>query len=213
MLAGSFIVLCAATSWAGPVKITIEPSGSMGGFGFSLIHAATNEMGTSGYYTGGNHLYNNISGFLLGDLSGTPGNNLTLSNILGSLTMDIVGMPGSEATLNITSGSFLAEQQDGLVDGELNYSLTGVPSPVSGTFYFDAIDFLSNPGPNRLSEISFVLWANNWDKEGGASRPDPGALGIDLKANIDAVPEPSTVLLIGTGFAALIGWRYRKSQR
>jgi len=210
VLACSITALCAATSWAGQVKITIEPSGNMGGFGYSLIHTATNEMGSSGYYTGGTYLYDNISGILLGDLSGTPG-NLSLLNIMGILTMDIVGMPGSEATLEITNGSFLDEQSSGLVDGELNYILTDGFGPVSGTFYFDAIDFMGDPGPNRLFEDSFVLWANNWVNEPGVDRPT-GALGIDLKANIEAVPEPTTLLLMGTGLAGLVAWRYRKSQ-
>ncbi|MCZ6800534.1 MAG: PEP-CTERM sorting domain-containing protein [Nitrospirae bacterium] len=156
-------------------------------------------------------MYDNISGFLLVDLSGNPG-NLTLLNIVGSLTMDIVGMPGSEATFNITSGSF-AQQPNGFVDGELNYILTGGPSAGSGTFYFDAINFMNNStGPNRFSETSLVVWANNWNKEGNESRPSYGALGVDLKGSIRAVPEPTTLLLIGTGFAGLIGWRYLKSQ-
>ncbi len=126
--------------------------------------------------------------------------------------MDIVGMPGSEATFNITSGSF-AQQPNGFVDGELNYILTGGPSAGSGTFYFDAINFMNNStGPNRFSETSLVVWANNWNKEGNESRPSYGALGVDLKGSIRAVPEPTTLLLIGTGFAGLIGWRYLKSQ-
>lgn len=212
VLAALLFLWCATTSWAGPVKITIEPSGSMGGFGYSLIHAGSSESGSHpGYYTGGTHLYDNITGFLLGDLSGDPG-SLTLLNIMGSLTTNIVGLPGA-ATISITSGS-LAQQANGFVDGELDYILTGGPNAGSGTFYFDAINFMNNgTGPNRLSETSLVLWANNWDYGSGASRPNSGALGVDLKGTINAVPEPSTVVLMATGLAALMGWRYRKSHK
>jgi hypothetical protein len=92
VLACAVTLLCAATSWAGPVKITIVPSGSMDGFGFSLIHSASNQSGTyPGYYTGGSYKYNNISGSLFGNLTGTPG-TLNLSGITGLLTANIVGV-------------------------------------------------------------------------------------------------------------------------
>ncbi|MEC4679293.1 MAG: PEP-CTERM sorting domain-containing protein, partial [Nitrospirota bacterium] len=60
-------------------------------------------------------------------------------------------------------------------------------------------------GPNRLSKTSLVLWANNWDTEGSESGPSYGTLGVDLKGSLQAIPEPSTVLVIGTGLAGLIG--------
>ena len=44
-------------------------------------------------------MYDNISGMLFGNLTGTPG-HLTLSNIMGSLTANIVGLSGS-ATFNL----------------------------------------------------------------------------------------------------------------
>jgi len=45
----------------------------------------------------------------------------------------------------------------------------------------------------------------NGDNEGGAYRPSSGALGIDLKGNLQALPEPTTMILVGTGLAALMG--------
>ena len=206
-----FGVFCTSIVLASPVKITIEPSGNMGGFGFSLIHAASSQSGSfPGYYTGGSELYNNISGMLLGDLTGTPG-SLALANIMGVLTTDIVGGGGS-ATFNITGGS-LAQQANGFVDGTLDYLLTGGPNPGSGTFYFDAINFMNNStGPNRLTQTTLVLWGNNWDKEGGALKPYSGGLGVDLKGNVEPIPEPATVILLGSGLAGLVAWRYRKTQ-
>jgi len=113
--------------------------------------------------------------------------------------------PTAVSRFNITSGS-LAQQPNGFVDGEVNYILTSGPSAGSGTFYFDAINFMNNSiGPNRLSETSLVLWANNWDPEGSESGPSYGALGVDLKGSLQAIPESSIVLLIGTGLARLIG--------
>ena len=60
-------------------------------------------------------------------------------------------------------------------------------------------------GSNPLATIGGVDGELNGDKEGGAYRPTSGALGIDLKGNLQALPEPTTMILAGTGLAALMG--------
>ena len=113
--------------------------------------------------------------------------------------------PTAVSRFNITSGP-LVQQPNGFVDGEVNDILTSGPSAGSGTCYFDAINFMNNSiGPYRLSETSLVPWANNWDTEGIESGPSYGTLGFDLKRSLPAIPEPSTVLVIGNGLAGLIG--------
>ena len=146
----------------------------------------------------------------MGDLAQDGLGNWNLSSISGNLVANIVG--GGSSVFTIASGA-LNEQANGLVDGYLSYTLGSGPGAGSGTFYYDAIDFMGNPsGPNRLGPSSFILWGNNWDYEGGTPKPSSGGLGIDLVGTIQPVPEPSTMILLGSGLVGLVGWRYRKSQ-
>jgi len=171
LLAGSFIALCATTSWAVPVKLPLNPVETWGSY-----FCANPKVATTFFIS--------------------PCTPISYTSFL---------RPTAASRFNITSGSFV-QQPNGFIDGEVNYILTSGPSAGSGTCYFDAINFMNNStGPNRLSETSLVLWANNWDTEGSESGPSYGTLGVDLKGSLQAIHEPSTVLLIGTGLAGLIG--------
>ena len=98
--------------------------------------------------------------------------------------------------------------------GFLNYTLTnGIAGGTSGTFYFFAQAF-GGGGPNNLNANEFYLWGNNWNKN-VISRADfvaagNTALGIDLKGTMQPVPEPSTMLLLGTGLVGIVARRLRQ---
>lgn len=163
-------------------------NGSGGGFGYSGIH----EMGSSGF------IYSNLMGQLDVDLN-TVG-LLSLTNITGTLT-------ALQGTIEITGGE-LSRNANGWAEGFLDYTLTGLLNE-SGTFNFLArqeccINAIYD-GPNHMSLDGFVLWGGNSPNHGQS------ALGIDLVGGqYIANPEPSTILLFGTGLLALPFLRRKK---
>ena len=203
VMVGAFVLLGATQSWAVPVSIDIQ-NGSGGGFGYSVVHSASGHTG-GGFYASGTSLYRPLNGTLTGDLSTTGGFSLT--NIKGKLV-------APQGTLKFFGGS-ISDPGTGASEyasGTLNYTLTGGSADGnSGTFYFFARGF--NGGPNNLNGSQFFLWGNNWNKDvmSRANFVSNGntALGMDLKGTMQPVPEPSTMLLLGTGFLAIVGRRLR----
>jgi|GEM_PF-6923008 len=174
--------------WADTTGYFEIQNGSGGGFRYSGIH----KIGESSF------TYSLLSGRLNVDLN-TVG-LISLTNITGTLT-------ASQGTIEITGGE-LSEQSNGFASGFLDYTLTGALTE-SGTFNFldkqECCSNAINDGPNHLTLNGFTLWGGNIPNQSQT------ALGIDLVGgNYTTTPEPSTMLLLGTGLLALPFMRKKK---
>ena len=213
-----FSILCTAvsTSWAVPVNTDIEVlnRGAGSGFNYSLIHSANC---SSALCMSGSYLYGkDLNGILNGDLDLTG--PLTLSNITGTLN-------APQGDVQFTGGFLNAANGGGLTSGQLHYNfLSGSLQGESGTFYFLASQLCCSSapygGPNHLTPNGFTLWGNNWDitANGGLNSRQAvinagfTPLGIDLVGGnystpTTATPEPTSMLLLGSGIAGLLYWR------
>ena len=83
----------------------------------------------------------------------------------------------------------------------------GTPAFLPGTGSFQTFLLVNATNPSDWLGISSIVWQQNsgslyldnlvYDKVGQPTAP---------------VPEPSTMLLLGSGLAGIVGWRYRKQQ-
>lgn len=196
----ALLLVAAGAARAVPIAYEIQV-GSSNGFTYSYIHSATGTAGMAPYYPSGSLLFE-----LTGTISGTwDGSVLTVSNsTLQAEALTASGLtPGDVYNLTFTGGSV---QADGL--GTLDFTFDAPGYPGTGTFYFFAEDFVPAANVNSVSATGLALWGNNWDNW-ATSRPDVGALGIDLKGPGAAVPEPGAALVFAAG-ALLIGATTRR---
>lgn len=197
-VAALFLLLAAGAAQAVPIAYEIQV-GSSNGFTYSYLHSATGTAGMAPYYPSGSLLFE-----LTGTVSGTwDGSVLTVSSsTLQAEALTASGLtPGDLYHLTFTGGSV---QANGL--GTLDFSFDAPGYPASGTFYFFAENFVDQA--NSVSGDTLALWGNDWDNWND-TRPQSGALGIDLKGTGAAVPEPGAALAFGAG-ALLIGATTRR---
>ena len=160
----------------------------------------------------GEKLYWPLTGTLSADRDNAT---FDLTNIMGTLTAGAVG--SKMGSMEITGGSLT--NSGGNASGSFTYILEGnLDEKV--TFYFVGEQMCCNDapngGPNNLSATGFTLWGNNWNVNIGETKNDVDVtpLGIDLVGGqYTPTPEPSTMLLFGSGLAGLAAWRYRKSAK
>jgi len=172
----AFLCLTSAAALAIPVSFVLQ-NGTSGSFGFSDLHAATSEMGSSGFYVNGssteiggatqiiNAIWdgaNDLSGFS-GDLVVSGGSSFLPAGT--SILRLTGGHLRGDLTVTGTSGGDLA-------GGYIDYQLRDATNALdTGTFFFFPKIFVGNataPKPNQMA-ISlgdtvhdFSLWGNNW---------------------------------------------------
>ena len=201
------LALVAAPITAQAIAITYDiDSGSAPNFSGSWLHAATNEMGSSGYYANGAAA--GIEGSLtlitdaMGNYTGASGTLTGSGNVLGSVedwTIDIMGGSSSPFALFTGGDSLLLS---------LDYHLTSAQGHNSrGTFYFANRDFNNIPNddsPNFIRPEKLVLWGNNWINNGINEHPGVSGLGLDLFGTVtDDVPEPGILALLAVGLIGI----------
>ncbi len=223
VLIAMLFFMMSGPAWALPVNTDIEilNRGPGTGFNYSLIHSANCSRPLC---MSGSVLYGrDFEGTLNGDLDNVWG-PLTLSNIRGTLS-------STQGNIQFTGG-FLNGQDDGFATGQLHYNfLSGSLQGESGTFYFLSSQLCCSSapfgGPNHLTSEGFTLWGNNWDitANGGLNSRQAlinagfTPLGIDLVGgnyttpSTTATPEPTSILLFGSGILGLVYLRKNKKMR
>lgn len=214
-MAMALVVAAPLTVQAVPVTYDIG-SGTQPGFSGSWIHAATSQMGSTGYYANG--IAARISGSLTIDFD--MGGNATSASGLLSGTGDF-GLGSDTWTIDITGGS--SSTAPTFIGGDslllsLDYTLTSASNvSSSGTFYFADRDFNNNTadgGPNLIAGNNLYLWGNNWINANGAGDRDAfvttggidgrnTALGMDLFGTVRDVPEPGILALLAIGLIGI----------
>lgn len=200
----ALLLFLGSPAQADPVELAIE-FGTDSGYGFSWVHSASYHTG-NGFYASGSKLFR-LSGTIQASLSGTEATGLQLT--FNNQSLDAIPQTGSgfsgDWELLITAAEVRSNPGDPELSQvwTLDYVLrkTDLTETYStGTFYLFPVVFPvgGEDGPNRLFEDQVILWANNWDKDDPIGTAPDVDLGIDFKATIHPVPEPSTLTLLGT---------------
>jgi len=77
-----------------------------------------------------------------------------------------------------------------------------------GSFSFPGSGVWVNPG-TIVDPLFMGIMSITWAQTSGWLKIDNL---VYEKANVAPIPEPSTMLLLGSGLAGIVGWRYRKQQ-
>ena len=90
-------------------------------------------------------------------------------------------------------------------------SFTGLP-PSPANVLFNNPTIFTQATPTAIVPFIDIVW-NGTNTTGIVTILGTGTIGTlrDLNASANPIPEPSTMLLFGSGLAGLAAWRYRKS--
>ncbi len=191
-LIGAMLFLVPVQSWAMPITVDINvQNGSFPGFTATFIHKNSTAGGTA--------KFKELEGKLLGILD-VQGGVLKLNDIKGKLTSAKGKFKGS--TVTIHNGS-ITDSPSTRAWGSFSYSVFAIKygSPYSnhnitnGTF-----TFFNNQPANFLRPHATT--PELWELQLWGGDPT-NKKGMDFRANIVENPEPTTILLFGTGLAGL----------
>jgi len=110
-----------------------------------------------------------------------------------------------DVAINLISFDYMADDQssDFLTDA-VGATLAGLVDTPGGNWFTVNVATQTN-NPSDFLNIMEILWFQN-----------SGTLKVDNlvyeKVDVAPIPEPSTMLLLGSGLAGIVGWRYRKQQ-
>ncbi|MGA2168045.1 MAG: PEP-CTERM sorting domain-containing protein [Terracidiphilus sp.] len=155
--------------------------------------------------------YFNVSG-----LGFTGGGTLTGTSIGGGL----VDITGGTFTINGSSASIIGNPN---ANGAVAYYGAGagyqfdyddvINRSGSPNLDVDGLLFLlSNGGVINLWEVGGVYYWNEWVNGAWVINPAVGEGGDPIGADFSATPEPSSLLLLGTGLLLLAGFAFRKTR-
>ncbi len=139
-------------------------------------------------------------------LTGSLGGGATLAGGAGSsISITANGTWGSIPSGNVIfSGTFIGPLTwtfTGISGGSFNYTLTGVAFGSFSAAYLGAVPFLGCPTCG--DGVAFVV---SFNVSSGSPFGDPGSASVTGgNVDIQAVPEPGTLALFGTGLVSLAG--------
>lgn len=212
----SILVLAALTLTATGANATLwsidsVASGSDGGFGYSSFHDSS---GSNVMAAGPDGILGNITPTVISgsydDVSGAFSANLTVNPDAAGpdLNFTLSGNLLFAANEFLAAGSTLGIDFDGSNGALADTTIGFMPGDICCSGNNNATPGL-DPNSFDVSEGILTLWGANGYNVAGNSYSG-STLGMDLRVNMTAVPEPATLALMGLGLVGVAGRRVRR---